>query len=127
MGDSRASSNITYIKKDMTTIEECKIDATIGNGKNMKCDLKGTVNMKHQGGGMVKLTEVLYVPQAVKNIFSVSRLISKGSMVGATKDKMAINKNGVNMIIDAKKLINNSMIFYLKKKYMPLKDRHIKR
>ena len=39
----------------------------------MKCELKGTVNMNLQGGETVKLTEVLYVPQAVKNILSIYR------------------------------------------------------
>ena len=59
----------------MTNIEEYNIDVTVGNFQKMKCELKVTVNMNLQGGGKVKLTEVVYVPQAVKNILSISRLI----------------------------------------------------
>ena len=55
------------------------------------------VNMKLRGGEMVKLTNVLYIPQAVKNLLSIVRLISKGSTMRATKDKMNIKKNGVNI------------------------------
>ena len=36
---------------------------------------------------MVKLTDVVYLPQAVKNIMSVSRIVSKWSTMGDTKDK----------------------------------------
>ena len=54
----------------------------------MKYGLKGTVNMKLQEGEMVELTEVLYVYQSVKNLLSVSRLVSKGSTMGATEEKI---------------------------------------
>ena len=48
------------------------------------------------------------------NLLILSRLISKGATVGATKDKIIINKNGVSMILDARKGKNKSTIFYLK-------------
>ena len=69
----------------------------------MKCELKFAVNMKLQGGETVKFTEVLYLPQEVKNILSVSRIVSKGAMMGDTKCKMTIKENGVNMILNAVK------------------------
>ena len=50
---------------------------------------------------MVKLNKVLYVPQAYKNLLSVLRLVSKGTMVGATQEKINIKKNGVSMILDS--------------------------
>ena len=53
--------------------------------------------MKLKGVETFKLNEILYVPQAVKNIMSILRLISKGSTMRATKDKMNIKKNGVNI------------------------------
>ena len=62
LGDSGASLRFTYTKKNMTNIEECNIDVTVGNCHKMKCDIRDTVNMKLQAGGVVKLTEVLYVP-----------------------------------------------------------------
>ena len=80
----------------MTNVEKWEINFTMGNGQKMKCNLKGSVNMKLQDGQMAKLTKVLYVPQAVKNLLTVSQLVSKGATIGATKDKMIINKNGVS-------------------------------
>ena len=46
LGDSRASSNITYKKKYMVDVKKCEINVTVGNGEKMKCELKGSVNMK---------------------------------------------------------------------------------
>ena len=53
---------------------------------------KVLVNMKMQGVETVKLAKVLYVPQTVKKMLSVSRLVLKGATTGATQDKM-ITKN----------------------------------
>ena len=69
----------------------------------MKCELKGTVNMNLQGGETVKLTEVLYVPQAVKNILSISEHIPKGPTMGYNKEKNTTKKGGVNMTLDTRK------------------------
>ena len=68
----------------MADVEKCKINATVENGQNMKCELKGSVNMKLQGGQTVKLTKVLYLPQAVKNLLGVSRRFSKFNKIRAT-------------------------------------------
>ena len=65
----------------------------------------------------MKLTKVLCVPQAVKNLLIVSRIVSKGSTMGDTQYKTTINKNGVSMILDTRKGKNTSIIFYLKTKY----------
>ena len=51
--------------------------------------------MKMQGKESVNLTKVLYIPQAFKNLLSVSMLVSKGDTMGATKDKMTINKKAL--------------------------------
>ena len=64
----------------------------------------------------MKLTKVLYIPQASKSVLSLSRLVSKGAMMGATQEKMTIKKNGVSMILDARKSQNKIMVFYLKAK-----------
>ena len=68
----------------MTDVERCEINATVGNGHNMEYKLKGYVNMKFKDVQTVKLTKILYVPQAVKNLLSVSRLVSKGATIVAT-------------------------------------------
>ena len=120
MGNSGASLHITYQKNIMTNIDDCKIYVTVGNGQKMKCELKGTVNMNLQKEEMIKLTAVIYVPQEVKNILSVSRLISKGFRMGDTKDKITTNRNNVNILLDSRKGINDNTSLYSKaKRYAP--------
>ena len=98
----------------MTDIKKCEINATVGNGQKIKCELEGSVNMKLKGGEMVKTNKVLYGTQTVNNLLILSRLVSKGSAMGATQDKINIMKNGVNMILDARKDKNTIMVFYLR-------------
>ena len=86
----------------------------MGNDQKMNCELKGSVNMKFQDGKTVNLTEVLYIPQYVKKLLIVSRLVSKVSTRGTTQYKMIINKNGVSMILDTRKVQNKSMMFHLR-------------
>ena len=59
LGDSGESSHITHKKKYITDVKKCEINVTVENCQNMKCELKGFVNMKIQDGKMMKLTEVL--------------------------------------------------------------------
>ena len=73
--------------------------------------------MKIQGEETMDLTKVLYVPQAIKNFLIVSSFISKGATIGDDQDKNNIKKNGVNMILDARKVKNASVMFYLKTKF----------
>ena len=58
----------------------------------MKCELKIMVNMKLKGGKIFKLNYVLYVPQYVKNVLSLSKIVSKGATMGSPKANMNINK-----------------------------------
>ena len=54
------------------------------------------------------------------DFFSVLMLVSKGAMMGATQDKMAIKKNGGSITLDSRKIQNKIMMFYLKaKRYAP--------
>ena len=68
--------------------------------------------MKVQDGQTVKLTEVLYMTQAVKNILSVSKLVLKGATMAATQEKNIINKYGVIMTLDANEVQNKIIMFY---------------
>ena len=86
----------------------------------MRCKPKVSVNMKFQDGQTVKLTKILYVPQAVKKLLSLSRLVSKGATMWVTKDKIIIKKNCVTMILDARKGQNKRVVLYLKlRRYDP--------
>ena len=49
--------------------------------------------MKMQGVETLNLAKVIYIPQAVKNLLSIARLVSKVSMMGDTQDKMTMKKN----------------------------------
>ena len=72
--------------------------------------------MKLQDGQTVKITEILYVTQDVKNILSVSRIVSKDATMVDNQDKMIIKNNGVSMTLYARKVQNKIMMFYLKEK-----------
>ena len=74
----------------MIDVEKCDINVTVGNCQKMNYDIKVSVNMKFQYGQTVKLTRFLYIPQAVKNLLSVSRIMSKGATMGSTPDKITI-------------------------------------
>ena len=61
----------------------------------MKCELKGSVNMKLQNVQNVRLNKVMYVPQAVKTLLRISRHVSKGATMGATRIKLASRKTAL--------------------------------
>ena len=104
----------------MTDVEKCDINVMVGNCQKMECELKVSVNMKLQDGKKVKITEFLYIPQAVNTLLSLSRLVSEVATMGETQEKMIIEKNGVSMNLDASKGQNTIMIFYLKEmRYAP--------
>ena len=50
--------------------------------------------MKPQVGETFKFNDVLYIPQSVKNLLNVSRIVAKGADMEDTKDKMYIKTNG---------------------------------
>ena len=55
---------------------------TVRNGQNMKCELNGTVNMILQKGETVKLNEVLYLPEALKNLPIILAVVEKDLLWG---------------------------------------------
>ena len=59
--------------------------------------------MKNQGGETVKLTEVLYITNYVKNLLIVSRAVSKGATMVVTQYKTTTQNNGVSMVLDTSK------------------------
>ena len=73
---------------------------------------------------MAKLTKVLYMPQAVKKLLSISRLASKGATMGATQNKTIIEKNGVSMILDARKGKKKYNVLLEGKEVLPRRTRY---
>ena len=55
---------------------------TVRNVQNMKCELNGTVNMMLQNGETVKLNEVLYLPEALKNLPRILAVVEKDLLWG---------------------------------------------
>ena len=87
-----------------------------GKWPEYKVRSKRLYKMKLQYGETVKLPEVLYVPQDLKKLLSITRIISNGATMRSTQDKMIIKKKGVGIILDTRKAQNKSMLFYLKAK-----------
>ena len=71
LGDRGAPSQIKYTKDNFTNTEEYKIDVTFKNVQKMKCELKGTVDMKIKVGETVTLNVILYIRQDVKNMLII--------------------------------------------------------
>ena len=70
--------------------------------------------MEMQGGEKFKLENVLYVPQAVKNLLRVSRFMTKGDTMEDLKDNMNIKKNVASVNPNTIKGQNGSTMFYLR-------------
>ena len=87
LGDSGALSHINHKNKDMRDAEKGEINVTVGNGQNMKCELKGSVNMKLKYVKTVKLNKVLYETQAVKNLLAHQGLSQRAPRWGALRIK----------------------------------------
>ena len=73
------------------------------------------------------MTDVHYVPQAVKNLLSTPMLVLKVSTIGDTKDNKTTKKNVVSMILDSIKGKDYSTISTRGLRDMPQKVRHLKR
>ena len=85
----------------------------------MKCEIKGSVNMKLQYRQTEKLTEVLYVPQSVKYFERIKDCL-EGCYNEVHSGKMIIKNNGVSMTLYGRDSQNKSAMFYLKAKiYSP--------
>ena len=62
----------------------------MGNGQKMKCELKGSVNMKLKNIETVKLNQSPVHTPSIENLLSTSRLVSKGAMIMDNQDKMEL-------------------------------------
>ena len=99
----------------MKDVEKYEINVIVGNGQKIKCKLKGSVKKNLGRTNSEALPNSCTYHKQLKKL-SVSRLVSKGAMMGDTQDKMTINKNGVSMILYASKGQNKIIMFYLKAK-----------
>ena len=86
--DSGAHLHITNTKNISNNFKECKIYVTVVNGQKNKCKTNVTVNMNLQGGETVNLNDKLYLPKAVNDLLSVTRLVSKGATMGLLKKRV---------------------------------------
>ena len=66
----------------MTYVKKYEINFTVGNGQTMKCEIKGSVNIKIKNGQTVNHNEVLYLPQAVKELLRISSSFQRAPKLG---------------------------------------------
>ena len=97
--DSGASRHITYDKDSMLNFRvlESSTTITFGNGQQAKAAGTGEVLLNTNVSGNatdILLLDVLYVPEAKANLFSIKQAASSGASIVFKHDKCVINKNG---------------------------------
>ena len=87
----------------------------MGSSQKMKCEIRGSVNMKLKCGKLVKLTKVLYVPPVVDFFLAYQGSCKSVSRWELLRIKLPL-KIGVSILLDKSKGQNKIMMFYLKVK-----------
>ena len=101
--DSGASSHLSYDKGSMSNFRalESRTTVTFANGQQAKATGIGTVllNTKVSGyTGTVQLLNVLYVPEARANLFSIKQAANSGASITFQQDKCVVTKDGITWV-----------------------------
>ncbi|KAK3016018.1 hypothetical protein RJ639_007337 [Escallonia herrerae] len=77
--DSGCSNHMTGIKENFISMDErFKSKVKLGNGKFVKVEGKGEIDVRTKKGSSKFITDVLYVPSLSQNLLSVGQLNQKG-------------------------------------------------
>uniref|UniRef100_A0A1Y1NHZ0 Retrovirus-related Pol polyprotein from transposon TNT 1-94 n=1 Tax=Photinus pyralis TaxID=7054 RepID=A0A1Y1NHZ0_PHOPY len=108
--DSGASSHMTYHKDYFSSLEDSDIKSvTLGDNKSLKVSGKGTIKIRkliHNKWYDAILTNVLYVPDLHKNLFSEGVITSKGMKI-IKEDKFALVYQNEKVVACAYRMANN--------------------
>ena len=102
--DSGCTDHITPSKSDFIQYWELRqpSDAEIANGKYLKIEGYGTVvgyTVRPHGRVSLQLNNVLYIPEACKQLFSLIVARQRGSVSETTGTSTTVSKNGKPYII----------------------------
>lgn len=99
--DSGASRHITNNAALLTNLEPLphEVCVSFGNGSSARAEGTGTaIIMAQDGLTRIALTDVLYVPAAAINFFSVKQAVDRGAVVKFSGDTCSIMKDGMTLI-----------------------------
>lgn len=115
--DSGASQHMTYKKEFFSAFEDIKHENRIiklGDNRQLKVQGKGTVNIQKKNNGVWQdalITNVLYVPDLRKNLFSEGAIASKGMKIVKEKNNAYVYNEDDELMAHAVRSTNN--LYYL--------------
>jgi len=115
MADTGASSHMVKSKKGLTEIEPCEIPIQVGNGQKVIAKEKGTIMLQVKNGIQdynITLKNVLYVPDLIINIISLTRVIDLGFDVISDKKQIAIKHGGTIIRFDKRLITTTGHVQY---------------
>jgi len=110
MADTGASSHMVRSKHFLMEIEPCNVPIQVGNGEKVIAKEKGTIKLQVDNGDQgltITLKNVLYVPELIINIISLTKVIDLGFEVISDRKQIAI-KHGKNIIRFDKRLLTTT-------------------
>ena len=112
--DSGCSAHMTSNKNILYNLRPYSGSITIANGKHINVSEIGTCNIK-VNGVILKLKNVLYVPEIMENIISVKEIINEGHQVNFLKPNSNITLIGKKAILKINLTNENKQTYLLSK------------
>ena len=109
--DSGSTVHVTNSNKYMYHIAETNSTVTVGTGNSRKAIYKGSILLRQlETGKLVRLNNVLYVPDFNQDIISVSSLLKQGYVMKGNKDMIQLSHKNRSLDIST---IDEQNMFYL--------------
>ena len=101
LGDTGATSHVTYSDAYMTNVTHVKTKVTVGDGNEVVCTKRGDILIMTNDSTQVLLKNVLYSPDFHQNIISIGRfandgnyeVLIKGNVLSVSKPRMTGSLN----------------------------------
>ena len=96
IADSGATMHATNSLQDMSDLEDCKIEITVGNGNVIHAIKKGKKRLTILQGNQIKttliLSDVYFVPHLHCNLFSLTSAMKNGGMIKSNGQTLTVTK-----------------------------------
>ena len=109
LGDSGASTHITYSDYGMKNKKKCNVRVTVSTGEATTATVRGDLDMISDRGEKMTLLNVLYVPSVKRNLLSTNKFIQRGAILLANEEKMQIKKDGKTITLPCKQESGGNM------------------
>lgn len=93
LGDTGASSHITYNQNDLEQVNNCEHKVRVGGGNEFIICSKGKMTLPGCGH-VASLRDALYITNFGKKLISIGRILKEGGVLRGDKDTLTVcNKN----------------------------------